>query len=213
MQQPSILPDSLPSSRTLARASIAAVGVAALLAVGVVMPAEYGRDPIGLGRVLGLTKMGRIKVALAKEAVADAAKDAAAKNAATNDAAAGSNDARDATAVADGQTKRWRDSMTVTLEPSKSIELKLAMRKGEKAVYEWKTDGAELYYNTHGEPPNPPKGFAAHSYSKGTSTTDTGQIVAVYDGMHGWFWRNRSEKAVRVTLRTGGDYLVLKEMK
>ncbi len=40
-----------------------------------------------------------------------------------------------------------------------------------------------------------------------------GDLVAVYDGMHGWFWRNRTGKPVSVTLKTGGDYLVLKEMK
>ncbi len=203
MSQSSGLLGALPSTRTLARASLAAIGLAALLTVGVVLPAEAGRDPIGLGAVLGLTEMGRIKVSLAMEAAADAAMDAA----------GGTGETRNAAAPANAQANRWRDSMTVTLQPNQGIELKLAMRKAEKAFYEWKTDGAEVYHNTHGEPPNPPKGFAAHSYAKGTAKTDTGDLVAVYDGMHGWFWRNRSAKAVRVTLKTGGEYLVLKEMK
>ncbi len=203
MAQSSDLPDALPSSRTLARASLAALGVAALLIVGVVLPAEAGRDPLGSGAVLGLTEMGRIKVSLAKEAAADKAMDAA----------GGPVESRNGGTPADAQANRWRDSMTVTLQPNQGIELKLAMRKAEKAFYAWKTDGAEVYYNAHGEPPNPPKGFAAHSYAKGTATADKGDLVAVYDGMHGWFWRNRSAKAVRVTLKTGGEYLVLKEMK
>ncbi len=203
MSQASDRPDVLPSPRTLARASLVAVGLAALLTVGVVLPAEAGRDPIGLGAVLGLTEMGRIKVSLATEAAANAAMDAA----------GGPAHRRNGATSADVQASRWRDSMTVTLQPNQSIELKLAMRKAEKAYYEWKTDGAEVYYNTHGEPPNPPTGFAAHRYAKGTATTDKGDLVAVYDGMHGWFWRNRSAKVVRVTLKTGGEYLVLKEMK
>ena len=57
------LPDGLPSSRTLVRSTMIAVGVAAVLLVGVVLPAEYGVDPTGVGRVLGLTEMGRIKTA------------------------------------------------------------------------------------------------------------------------------------------------------
>jgi len=179
------------------------LGVAALLIVGVVLPAEAGRDPLGSGAVLGLTEMGRIKVSLAKEAAAAEAMDAA----------GGPVESRNGGTPADAQANRWRDSMTVTLQPNQGIELKLAMRKAEKAFYAWKTDGAEVYYNAHGEPPNPPKGFAAHSYAKGTATADKGDLVAVYDGMHGWFWRNRSAKAVRVTLKTGGEYLVLKEMK
>ena len=203
MQHHTILPDVLPSIRTLARASVAAMGVAALLAAGVVLPAETGRDPLGLGNVLGLTEMGQIKLTLAREAAADAAMDAA----------RGGGDVPSDMAAVATQAKRWRDSMTVTLQPNQGIELKLAMRKDEKAFYEWKADVADVYYNTHGEPPDPPKGFAAHSYAKGTSRADQGELVAVYDGMHGWFWRNRSDKAVKVTLKTGGQYLVLKEMK
>jgi hypothetical protein len=72
------LPGELPSSRRLVRSTLVAASVATLLLVTVVLPAEYGVDPTGVGRVLGLTQMGEIKAALAKEAAADAAADAAA---------------------------------------------------------------------------------------------------------------------------------------
>ncbi len=52
-----------------------ALVVAATLLVCVVLPAEYGIDATGVGRVLGLTQMGEIKTRLAKEAAADAAAD------------------------------------------------------------------------------------------------------------------------------------------
>src|SRR5215213_8541809 len=77
----------LPSSRTLLRSTAIAAGVAALLLVTVVLPAEYGVDPTGVGRLLGLTRMGEIKVALAKEAATAAAAEAAA--AGRTDSAAG----------------------------------------------------------------------------------------------------------------------------
>lgn len=67
-----------PSARALARSTLLAAVVAALLLVTTVLPAEYGIDPTGIGRVLGLTQMGEIKVRLAKEAAADAAADEAA---------------------------------------------------------------------------------------------------------------------------------------
>jgi len=60
------------------RSMLIALAVALLLLFTVVLPAEYGIDPTGAGRVLGLTRMGEIKVRLAKEAAADAAADAAA---------------------------------------------------------------------------------------------------------------------------------------
>ena len=37
-----------------------------------------------------------------------------------------------------------RDSMKVTIEPAKRIEVKLVMTKGQKADFEWSTDGAEV---------------------------------------------------------------------
>lgn len=78
-----------PSSpRRLARSTLIALLVATLLLVTVVLPAEYGIDPTGLGRALGLTQMGEIKTRLAKEAAADAAADAAAAAALDSVAAA-----------------------------------------------------------------------------------------------------------------------------
>lgn len=47
-----------PSGRRLLVTSLIAVGGAALALVTVVLPAEYGIDPTGVGDVLGLTSMG-----------------------------------------------------------------------------------------------------------------------------------------------------------
>ena len=33
-----------------------------------------------------------------------------------------------------------------------------------------------------------------------------GEFTAIFDGTHGWFWRNRSTRDVSVTLRTTGEY-------
>ena len=103
--------------------------------------------------------------------------------------------------------------MTVSLQPTQGIELKLSMRPSEKAFFEWTTDGGEVYFNMHGEPHNAPKDYAAHRYGKGTSSAESGELVAAFDGVHGWFWRNRTDHSVTITLKTGGEYLVLKEMK
>ena len=72
-----------PSARSLWRSTAAALALALTVLFTIVLPAEYGVDPTGIGRVLGLTQMGEIKVRLAREAAADAAADAAAFDAAT----------------------------------------------------------------------------------------------------------------------------------
>jgi len=66
-----------PTSRQLLRSSAIAAAAAILILATVVLPAEYGIDPTGAGRVLGLTRMGEIKLRLAREAAADAAVDEA----------------------------------------------------------------------------------------------------------------------------------------
>jgi len=202
MQQPPVSREPLPSRRTLARATAVVIGVAALLAVGVVLPAETGRDPLGMGAMLGLTEMGRIKVALAQDAAADATLAGLPQRTvvpAPSGAIALSGNA-------------WRDSMRVTLAPNKGVELKLDMQKNDTAFFAWSTDAGEVYFNRHGEPPNAPKDYAAHSYAKGMAPADQGEIVAVFDGVHGWFWRNRTNATVTITLKTRGTYRLLKQM-
>lgn len=199
MDQTTHVPDTIPSARTLVRSTLIALSVAAALLVSVVMPAEYGIDPLGTGRMLGLTEMGTIKMALIAEEKETAAVEAA--------LAAGQPDPRLAATAA----PKWRDSMTVTLAPNAGVELKLEMTKNQKATYEWRADSADLNYNLHGEPPNPPKGFS-HSYGRGASRGEQGEVVAAFDGVHGWYWRNRSTGVVRLTLRTSGEYQELKRM-
>ncbi|HUL82710.1 MAG TPA: transmembrane anchor protein, partial [Gammaproteobacteria bacterium] len=46
-----------PSGKQIARSVVLAIVVAAVLLVTAVLPAEYGIDPTGIGRALGLTKL------------------------------------------------------------------------------------------------------------------------------------------------------------
>lgn len=106
------------------------------------------------------------------------------------------------TPAASGRT----DETVLTLRPDQGIEIKLRMRRGAEARFAWRVDAGHLNFDTHGEPPNPPRGFY-HGYGTGRSARgDEGRIVAAFDGTHGWFFRNRSGRPVTITLRTEGDY-------
>jgi len=61
----------LPSVAKLIKSTIIAFTLAAIILVTVVLPSEYGIDPTGVGKHLGLSKMGEIKISLAQEAAAD----------------------------------------------------------------------------------------------------------------------------------------------
>jgi hypothetical protein len=60
-------PNDLPSPASLRKATIVAVVTALFLVVAVVLPAERGIDPTGIGQLVGLKEMGEFKVEAEKE--------------------------------------------------------------------------------------------------------------------------------------------------
>jgi hypothetical protein len=184
---------------------IAAV-TAGVLLVTAVLPAEYGIDPTGIGNVLGLKRMGEIKVSLAKEAAQPAVLPAASA-AVLPQTAPGVAKPANTTVSAEKN-----DETVITLKPGETAEIKLDMSQGAKVAYQWVVRGGGVNFDTHGDPINPPKGFY-HGYGKGKqSMGEQGVIVAAFDGKHGWFWRNRSAEKSTITLTTKGGYTVLKRL-
>ena len=205
------VPEGLPSSRTLVRSTLIALAVAAVLLVSVVLPAEYGVDPIGVGRVLGLTEMGRIKMQLAREADAATAAERAAAAPSTSSAPAPIVDSTAPAAGVAADSIR-RDSVQVVLAPDQGREVKLVMRRGSAVRYAWSSDAGGVNFETHGDTLNAPAGVF-HSYGKGRGVrADSGRFVAVFDGQHGWYWRNRNSGPVTVTLRMEGVYSEIKRL-
>jgi hypothetical protein len=195
----------LPSSRALLRSTLIAAAVAAMLLVTVVLPAEYGIDPTGIGRVIGLTPMGEIKMSLAREAAAAEAGAAEAPAVVASDPAPIA--AAETAAIAAAPSS---DEVSLALRPGEGREIKLEMREGASVDYAWSVEGGVVNYDTHGDRP----GLSYHGYDKGTAVAaDAGELVAAFDGMHGWFWRNRGSEPVTVTLRTTGEYRNLHEVR
>lgn len=201
----------LPSARQLLRSTLVAAAVAGVLLVTVVMPAEYGVDPTGVGRVLGLQAMGETKMALAREAAetAGAPSGAATRNpgappAAAAAAAVAAPGSASASVDTGGAGKRT-DEISVLLKPGQGTEIKLDMRQGEKVAYRWEVTDGVVNYDAHGDSDGAAP--VSHSYKKGTrAQRDEGTLEARFDGKHGWYWRNRGKERVVVTLRTQGQY-------
>jgi hypothetical protein len=197
----------LPSAGKLLRSTVIAALVAVGLLVAAVLPAEYGIDPTGIGSVLGLTQMGRIKTELVTEANAQEKPVTATSVETHATASAAATVAEPLHAPAENPTTATqRHTTTITLNPGQAAEIKLVMRKDASVTYEWSSEGGLVNYDTHGDPVNAPKGFY-HGYGKGRNkAADAGVLRAAFDGKHGWFWRNRSGSAVTVMLKTNGDY-------
>jgi hypothetical protein len=186
----------LPTSRQLIRSTLIALGGAGALLVTVVLPSEYGIDPTGAGRILGLTEMGEIKMQLADEAAADLESEPQLNDIPLAEAAS-----PPAVAVADRT-----DRKEITLEPGEGAEIKLRANKGVSITYSWSVSGGAVNYDTHGDPLVKRRG-SYHGYGKGkASVGQKGTIITAFDGTHGWFWRNRSKQRVIITLQTSGTY-------
>lgn len=204
----------LPSSARLLRSTIVAVLVAAGLLVTTILPAEYGIDPTGIGRILGLTRMGEIKMSLAAEArnaeaspqTGAATAPAGVQRPQTADAASAPKPVTESRSVAQEVQGVRQDTTTIRLKPGAAAEVKLVMRKDARVRYEWSSAGGPVNYDTHGDIHNAPKDFY-HGYGKGRNeTANAGTLQAAFDGKHGWFWRNRSGAEVTITLKTDGEY-------
>lgn len=217
-----------PSTRQLVQSTIIAAVVATVLLVTVVFPAEYGRDPTGIGRVLGLTEMGEIKLRLAREAeaqrqapkvpspVAAAPSPAGAPPHPTETPAAATETPPAATetppAVTVAPASSRTDVTSITFQPNEGKEIKLAMRQGARVTFSWATDRGVVNYDLHADSVDPPRDY--HGYRKGKGVpSDEGVLEAAFDGWHGWHWRNKTAEAVTVTLRTSGEYQDIKELK
>ncbi|GAB5429487.1 MAG: hypothetical protein Devi2KO_29460 [Devosia indica] len=102
----------------------------------------------------------------------------------------------------------WRDEVTFTLTPMEGTEYKLVMTAGAVATYEFVVDGGVINFDAHGEGEG-----QSLTYEEGRGVMgDSGQMIPPVSGTHGWFFRNRGNEDVVVTLRTGGDYQELRKL-
>jgi len=200
-EKPSL--EELPSSRQLIRSTIIALVGAILILFIVVLPAEYGFDPTGAGRVLGLTEMGEIKTELQEEADRDHQGGQSGAGWTTHLASLLGILVGSAQAQESGD---WKDREVFTLQPGDTYELKMTMKKDARAFYQMIVEGGRVNYDLHAH-----AGGESITYEKGRGSSGSeGELVAAFDGNHGWFWRNRDKEAATVTLLLKGDYSAIK---
>jgi len=192
--------DSLPTQPQLFKATAAALLAAGAILITAVLPAEYGIDPTGIGKALGLT---RLSAAGGKPAVDLPAASSAmplrnpVESAPVIQPAEGG--------VAKSAVPFRSDEMQLTLEPFEGAEIKATMRKGEQFVFAWTIQGGKVNVDMHGERPDAGDEFT--SYWKDTQQASAqGTFVAPFSGSHGWYWQNRGEQPVTVKVRVSGFY-------
>lgn len=99
----------------------------------------------------------------------------------------------------------WKDVITISIPARGNKEYKLLFPNKTTFEYSWKTNGAELFYDFHGEPKNDKTGYFK-SFEKNTKSKSSGTLTTLFEGTHGWYWKNNTSSAVDIILKVNGDY-------
>jgi hypothetical protein len=182
--------DATPSSTSLVKAVVAAVVGAGVLLTTVVLPAEYGIDPLGTGDMLGLSALRP-----SAEPVSPPTGDSLAP-------------------VANGPISLYPagfrvDARNFELGPYEYIEFKYHLAEDASMLFSWNAS-AGVMHDFHGDRDGAPPD-AAVSYDAEPRQQADGEFTAPFSGIHGWYWENPGGDTIQVRLTTAGFYTAAHE--
>ena len=195
--------------KQLIRSVFIALLIGIVVLVTAVLPAEYNIDPLGTGELFGFSrlyaqpaedesKLQTVQLNFKKLSIEEI----------------GSGPDVPVPAEVDNPPPpqqynvREDNNITVLVKAGKGIEYKFKMLKYGKTKYEWLTDGSILYSDMHGEVllENPPEEEYFESYTEAYSNNMTGTLTAPFEGIHGWYFRNKNKEDVIVNIKLKGQY-------
>lgn len=197
-------------TKKIIKATIVALIIGAILLVTAVLPAEYGIDPTGTGKMLGFSKLhqpAENSDAATVEMVAqpshrllkledggsdpDVAKPEEANNPAP-----------------DKQFEEREDSIKISIPAGGDIEYKINMLKYGKVKYEWTTNKGTVFFDFHGEvkQATPSNNVYFESYTVAYSNNIIGNFLSPFEGKHGWYFKNKNDTDITISIRLKGQY-------
>jgi len=196
-----------PAARKLLLSIAGAAVAAALLLVVAILPAEYGIDPTGIGRALGLTAINGPE-----------------KPAQLTDVIGGNEnlkqievpDMGDPIPLPNPAVSQLKDAgpqthtMTITIPEFRETEVKAILDVSQVILYSWEADG-DVYVDFHGhDPATTGDGFVRYREEQSTRSGN-GSLVAPFTGEHGWYWLNIDNKPVNIKLTVTGYFNGIKD--
>lgn len=179
--------------RRLLAATLGTLAAAVLVVVAVVLPAEYGRDPLGVGRLTGVSRLW-------------------APDQTNVDVRGGAGPAAREYDIA------WRSDVVeiplggfLTGADNSELEWKVRMAEGATLTYAWEALGAaradDLAFDQHGHTtPGAGEGMSVAQFRRGRGLRQQGALTAPFGGIFGWQFQNGGEAPVVVRVRLAGFY-------
>jgi len=179
--------------RPLLMSVVGAVVGAALIVCGGILPAEYNRDPLGLGRLTGISRLwtpDERRVDTKGGAVAYA---------------------REYDVPYRSDTVEIPLGGFLTGSDNSELEYKVRVKTGATFTYAWEVVGAadprDFHFDQHGHTtPKAGASMTVATFKQGFGLTQQGAVTSPFDGIQGWQFSNSSEQPVVVKLRLSGFY-------
>jgi hypothetical protein len=206
------------NKKQLLKSVLIALVIGSLVLVGAVLPAEYGIDPLGTGKLFGFS---RLYVDEASESNVGTLTQTAVSFETIELTKLGSPSSipKPATSkdpVPAEQLVIRADTIQIKVPAGKGLEYKFNALKLGSVKYDWNTtENAIVYIDFHGEvyEENPPEEVFYESYTLAYSNNMAGTFTAPFKGKHGWYFRNKNDADVTVTLHLVGQYELLEAYK
>ncbi|WP_400079952.1 hypothetical protein [Winogradskyella sp. R77965] len=196
------------SKGQLLKSLIIAIIIGAIVLVTAVLPAEYGIDPLGTGKLLGFSELyqgnnqaenydsySSLNFKTIKMEKLGSPKSTPKPSEANNP-------------PPENQYPEREDTIEVVVPAKKGVEYKFKSLKLGHTKYEWTLDKGVVYLDFHGEvkQENPPKNVFYESYTVAYSNNMAGTFTAPFEGKHGWYFRNDTSEDIVVTIKLNGEY-------
>jgi hypothetical protein len=210
-------PEVVPphDARAIGLSLLAALAIAAVVLVTIIWPAEYGKDPTGVGAFLGLmvlTPEPDTAVETAAEQPVAASAPSGAQTGKVIPINAAPTDNMKVASRDDIRPQVFAylsDAAEVTLRTGEWAEYKAHMFEGKPLLYSWTASGGDVYTDFHGDPTAEKASYPEGYWLRYQETEDVeghGMIIAPFTGNHGWYWVNRNREPVSIRIEVSGFY-------
>jgi hypothetical protein len=184
--------------RGIAILTLSAAAIGGLILFGFVLPAEYGRDPTGLGKLTGSAKLfapQEIKIA---PVVGRAPAQRSEKNLSYHQ-------------------HMVRIPLAAAGDPKggDKVEYKVRQPVGATFVYDWSVSGlpedmrSNFYSQLHGHTLESREAMTVVEYRTQLMDRDAGTVTSTVDGINGWYFENRAKTPVTVEVKIAGFYTLV----
>ena len=96
----------------------------------------------------------------------------------------------------------------LTLKPGESFEYKVRMKPEETLLFSWKSS-VPIEFDFHGEADKDPNN--AVSYKAGDGAELHGSLIAPFQGIHGWYWKNKAKDDAEIHLKMSGEFELIED--